>query len=653
MTAFDALAAAIRERLISGRPAPLPGLGTLVRQHVSARIEERPDGTRVLLPPGETIGLAPTEASHESLATSFGRLQALPEAEADGAYARAMDQLEARLAAMGEVRLPGVGLLRRTSGGVVLGVEAELLSAVNRAFEGLTPVGADPAAERPPVEPDTPSEEEATIAEPESSSDPIADAPEEEAPVEADPESALGVSPFEAQSSEADEAPAVADASGFFATPPTPEPTPASDLEAEAADDSSSEAPASEATEVEEPDVEAEPPPLPEAADEEPDADEATPEVEDEAMAVPFGAPEDDVSTNAFPPTPPEADPSLNVHEDPPAETSLADEDWASETWTAGAGASASGLLGAERNDLIEDADFEVLPPNDGPPPIETVSPDAELEALFASAPEADVDVTAPPVEPPPPETADVPPPVTALTPDPTPSEDETATPSRGLGWLVGLLLLALLVAAAVWWWSSTQSDPGDAVPQEPVLESVASEATTDPETGSSDSVASPAAAVTGAPASGASPSGGSSSGSSSAGTPSGDGAPAAAPPTEAATASAPSRAASGTAVSPPRLDGLDEGDRRALAGGPIDPAMGGWTIVVASLRSESAAEAESALYREAGYRTGVFAPTERGQTRHRVGVGQFGSEAHAHRLMDRLPPRAPADAWLLNLRSL
>ena len=145
MTPLDAVAAAIRERLLAGRPAPLPGLGTLVRQHVAARVEERADGSRVLLPPGETIGLAPSGAGQESLASAFGRFRAL-DGGAASAYADAMDQLEARLAVTGEVRLPGVGLLRRTSGGVILGVEADLLAAVNRTYEGLTPVGTAPAA---------------------------------------------------------------------------------------------------------------------------------------------------------------------------------------------------------------------------------------------------------------------------------------------------------------------------------------------------------------------------------------------------------------------------------------------------------------------------------------------------------------------------
>ena len=148
MTSSAAVAAAIRQRLLEGRPAPLRGLGTLVRQHVPSRVEERPDGSRMLLPPGETIGLAADAGAQESLAASYARFRGVPDAEAERAYGEAMDQIEARLAATGEVRLPGVGLLRRTSGGVVLGVEADLLQAVNRTYEGLRPVQTGPP--RPP-----------------------------------------------------------------------------------------------------------------------------------------------------------------------------------------------------------------------------------------------------------------------------------------------------------------------------------------------------------------------------------------------------------------------------------------------------------------------------------------------------------------------
>ena len=160
MTALDALAAALRERIVDGRPAPLPGLGTLVRQHVSARVEERPDGSRTLLPPGETIALAEPDGTAEPIAAAFGFRQGLAPGEEDAALARVMDEIEGRLASAGEVRLHGVGLLRRTSGGVVLGVEASLLESVNRAYEGLTPIATRPAAPPEPAPPEADDDQE-------------------------------------------------------------------------------------------------------------------------------------------------------------------------------------------------------------------------------------------------------------------------------------------------------------------------------------------------------------------------------------------------------------------------------------------------------------------------------------------------------------
>lgn len=621
MTAFDALAAAIRERLVSGRPAPLPGLGTLVRQHVSARVEERPDGTRVLLPPGETIGLAETETSHESLATAFGRLQALPEGEAEGAYARAMDQLEAHLAATGEVRLPGVGLLRRTSGGVVLGVEANLLAEVNRAFEGLTPVGADPAAAAPPASPNPGPLDETTAGEPE------AEAPTDEL------ETKVAEAPSGATTEDTspDEPASESDGPGTEEDPPAPE---------AAADEAAAEDQTPDADDADETGVDEESTAEDQSTVE--DAEVLPPETE--AVPVPFGDPDDASMADVLPPTPADADPSLEapasgLADVPEAEIPAPDaeggaepdtEDWASETWTASP-SSASPPLGVDPRDLIEDADFEVLPPEASPiPAAEPVPPEAEMAAMLAAPPVA-----------PAPDTTPAPDPVEA---EPSPPSEVAEEPvsGRGAGWVLGLLLLALLVALAFWVWSSSRDDTPAPV-EEPVPQAVEA-AETVPPGDVPDADPAPAQPEVTTLDPGAAPGSGAASGETTA--------PATAT-TPAASAPARTRPASGTAVSPPRLDGLDEGDRRALVGGPIDPAMGGWTLVVASLRSEDAANEESALYAEAGYRTGVFAPSERGQTRYRVAVGQFGSEDHALRLRDRLPPRAPADTWPLNLRTL
>lgn len=58
-TPEQALAAAVRTRLISHGQVALPGFGTLHRTHEPARLEAREDGSRVLLPPRETVTFTP------------------------------------------------------------------------------------------------------------------------------------------------------------------------------------------------------------------------------------------------------------------------------------------------------------------------------------------------------------------------------------------------------------------------------------------------------------------------------------------------------------------------------------------------------------------------------------------------------------------
>ena len=118
MTLLDALAAAVRDRLLAGAPAPLPGLGTLGRAHVSARVHTGADGGRVLLPPGVAIGLSPAVADPTGLASALVRLSGAPPEASAGALRDAVDQLEARLAITGEARLDGVGVFQRTSSGI-------------------------------------------------------------------------------------------------------------------------------------------------------------------------------------------------------------------------------------------------------------------------------------------------------------------------------------------------------------------------------------------------------------------------------------------------------------------------------------------------------------------------------------------------------
>ena len=155
MTLLDALAAAARDCLLDGRAAPLPGLGTLTRAHVSARMSAGPDGTRVLLPPGAAVGLSARVTDPTAIAQALVRHTGAP-AEASAAALRdAVDPLEARLAVTGEVRLAGVGAFQRTSGGVRFGADPDLVAAINRPYAGLAPVAvaavSAPAAEAPEI----------------------------------------------------------------------------------------------------------------------------------------------------------------------------------------------------------------------------------------------------------------------------------------------------------------------------------------------------------------------------------------------------------------------------------------------------------------------------------------------------------------------
>ncbi|MFN3596484.1 MAG: SPOR domain-containing protein [Rubricoccaceae bacterium] len=157
MTALEALSAATRAALMAGDPVRLPGLGTLEKVHVPARLALRPGGGRVLLPPSAAVRFRPSgEAgpAEPALIALFARFAA-PAGDPARAFADAVDQLLARLAARGEAELGGVGLFRRddrSTGFVPAGV---LLAALNRAYIGLAPV-ATPGAPPEPVGSETP-----------------------------------------------------------------------------------------------------------------------------------------------------------------------------------------------------------------------------------------------------------------------------------------------------------------------------------------------------------------------------------------------------------------------------------------------------------------------------------------------------------------
>ncbi|HEX8297605.1 MAG TPA: hypothetical protein VF594_00480, partial [Rubricoccaceae bacterium] len=129
--------------------APLPGIGTLARAHVSARIAVGPGGERVLMPPGEAVRLLPRTSDPTDLAQAFARHIGAPPEAAAPALRDAVDQLDARLAITGDARLGTIGAFQRTSSGIRFAAAPEILAAVNRAYEGLAPVPV--AAEAPPA----------------------------------------------------------------------------------------------------------------------------------------------------------------------------------------------------------------------------------------------------------------------------------------------------------------------------------------------------------------------------------------------------------------------------------------------------------------------------------------------------------------------
>lgn len=666
MTPTDALAAALRERLVDGRPAPLPGLGTLVRRHVSARVEDRPDGSRVLLPPGETVGLDPDGGgAGGSVAEAVARHRALPAAQAEDALDEAVREVRDALASDGEARLRGVGLLRQTDDGVVLGVEATLLESVNRAYEGLPAISTRPL----------PSGAEA----------PTAEGPDRGG---AEDEPADEFAADRVHEAESPDLPAL-DFDDLL-----PHPTDGGGA-AEPVDDGSI-APSA-------------PPPPDEPAEGDPDERSEA----DGVLAVPFGAP-DQTLADALPPTPPEHDPGDGgpspeaapagdeSFDDGPEAVALesstpegvepdetdtgapgpegsppkapADTAWISNTWSAPGLAPPPPPLGDPQPPPFEEA--EVL--DDGAPALPPPSGDVEApddSGAGASLPLDDIaglavpddepvhDDVAPPATPPPrerrapverarpPAGSPTPPPVDTLRTEPEGAADRPPRPARATGgadegeersfpWWIPAALVLLGVVAVVWW-AVSRPDPEAGAPlatsQETVQEP-AEVASAQPE----DDLLAPSSADDAL------------SGPAGAAPPAATGQPPRVPGGEPvdADASDAGRTAGGAANPlPPALAGLAEDDQATLAGGALDVGeRDTWTFVVASLRSRADADQVRRTYSEAGYKAAVL-PLAGGF--HRVGVGQFRSQAQALRLRDRLPPQAPPDTWVLSLRDL
>ena len=151
MTLLDALAAALRDRLLAGQAASMPGIGTLQRERVTARVEPQPDGSSLLLPPSETVAFVPVAASaDDGLAARLLQRLGTPSADAASTLRHATDQLEAHLAASGTVHLQGIGTFQRGTTGLAFSADSGLLAAVAQPYEGMAPVSALTTEPAPP-----------------------------------------------------------------------------------------------------------------------------------------------------------------------------------------------------------------------------------------------------------------------------------------------------------------------------------------------------------------------------------------------------------------------------------------------------------------------------------------------------------------------
>lgn len=513
-SALGALASAIHDRLLAGDPAALPGLGQLGRVHVPARVHTRPDGSKLLLPPSETVGLTREAGDASPLAALLLRHLGTPQADPARTLRDTVDQLEAHLAATGEVRLPGVGVFQRTSSGIRFGAAPDLLSAVNRAYDGLQPVGRGDAdapvhetpppasAERPasqtpawaPLLADPPREAppapatDAPEPEPQAPDPPPVDAPNAAAarpdasgtsppapPV--DPGEAVDAPPLSEQDAwlDAMTAPPAQDET----PPPSPDAEPAAAVPSDAhdvGDDLERLAPTG-LLGLDDMDT------LPEPTD----VAAAEPEAQRSEAATPFATepvasdldarhfPWDDA--DALPPVPadepvptdgpePLDAPAPPVAAPTPSAGLLDDMDtWASDIWTSDGAIPPPGALGAPAP--IEDADFSLIEP-DRPVPDQQESVPDDAPPSWVTQALGDVRADAPPLPRPDPAAADLGssaprhaqaarpgPVIDRIPPSPTDLDAIAAEASmragrRWTGGLWGLAVLALIVTAVL-----------------------------------------------------------------------------------------------------------------------------------------------------------------------------------------------------------
>ncbi|MEM6327984.1 MAG: SPOR domain-containing protein [Bacteroidota bacterium] len=152
MASLSVLSATIRARLLANEPAPLPGFGTIRRVRVPARVNVQADGSRSLQPPRESIRLVlGPQPDPTNMASGLARRLNVSASAGVTALRDSIDQLEALLAAKGEVVLEGVGVLRRSDRGLLFGTDPALLSQINQTPDNLEDVRSESEPEEPEV----------------------------------------------------------------------------------------------------------------------------------------------------------------------------------------------------------------------------------------------------------------------------------------------------------------------------------------------------------------------------------------------------------------------------------------------------------------------------------------------------------------------
>ncbi len=92
--------------------------------------------------------------------------------------------------------------------------------------------------------------------------------------------------------------------------------------------------------------------------------------------------------------------------------------------------------------------------------------------------------------------------------------------------------------------------------------------------------------------------------------------------------------------------------DQCALCPPALDPAAGGYTLIVASRLDRGRAEADAVRFRQrlGGLPVEVLAGTSNGETRYRVAVGQYATLEQALAQRAALAAALPPDTWVLRL---